>query len=106
MSQCEVEARVVQVKAQGIFPSHTAPDRIGGLPLGEPFDILHHHDQRQAPGGHFHGAPLGGREIGKALILIERAELRAQVRIEVAFGKGRPHCSRGRIGKRWEGFGA
>jgi hypothetical protein len=96
----------VPVKAQGILPIHTAPDRIGCLPIGEPFDILHHHDQRQAPGGDFHGAPFGGIKIGQELILIERAELRAQVHREIAFGKGRPYCSRSRVGNRWEGFGA
>jgi hypothetical protein len=69
-------------------------------------DILHHHDQRQAPGGHFHGTALGGIEIGKELILIKCAELRAQVHIEGAFGKGSPHCSSGRIGNRWERFRA
>jgi hypothetical protein len=44
MQQREVEARVMQVKTQGIFPIHTATDRLGCLPIGEPFDILHHHD--------------------------------------------------------------
>jgi hypothetical protein len=96
----------VQVKAQGIFPIHAAPDRIGRLPISEPFDILHHHDQRQAPGGYFHGRALGGIEIGKELIRIKCAELRAQVHIEVAFGKGSPHCSSSRIGNRWERFRA
>jgi len=76
VQQGEIKARVVQVEAQRIFPVHAAPDRIGGLAVREPFDILHHHDQRQAPGRHFDGAALSGIEIGKELILIERAELR------------------------------
>ena len=106
MQQGEVEAWVVQVQTQGIFPIHTAPDRIGRLPIGEPFDILHHHDQRQAPGGHFHRTPLGGIEIGKELILIERAELRAQVDVEIPFREGGAYCSRRHVGNGWKGFGA
>jgi hypothetical protein len=106
VQQGAIEAGIVPVKAQGILPIPAAPDRSGRLPISEPCDILHHHDQRQAPGGHVHGTALGGREIGQELILIKGAELRAQVPIEVAFGKGRPPCSSGRIGHRWERFRA
>jgi hypothetical protein len=49
---------------------------------------LHHDNQCQAPGRHFHRSALGGIEIGEELIVRERAELSAQVDIEVAFGKG------------------
>ena len=45
VQQGEVEARVMQVEAEGIFPIHTTPDGIGRLAVGEPFDILHHDDQ-------------------------------------------------------------
>src|SRR5437016_3863872 len=96
----------MQVKAEGIFPIHAAPDCIGRLAVGEPFDILHHHDQRQAPGSHFYWTPLGRREISKELIRVERAELGAQVHIQVPFGKGSPHGCRGRVWNGWEGFGA
>jgi hypothetical protein len=106
VQQGEVKARVVQVETEGIFPIHAAPDGIGGLAVGEPFHILHHDDERQAPGGHFYGAALRGIEIGKELIVIERAELRAEVHIEVTFGEGSPHGSRGRVGNGWEGFRA
>jgi hypothetical protein len=41
--------------------------------------ILHHHDQHQAPGGHFHGTPLRGIEIGNELIIVECAELGTQM---------------------------
>jgi hypothetical protein len=58
------------------------------------------------PGSHFHRTALRGIEVGQKLIRIERAECRAQVHIEVAFRKGSPHRSSGRIGNRWEGFGA
>ena len=96
----------MQVKAEGIFPIHTAPDRISRLAVREPFHILHDDDQRQAPGGDFHGAALRGIEIRQELIVIERAELRAQVDIEVAFGKSGPHGSRGRIWNGGKGFRA
>jgi hypothetical protein len=96
----------VQVKAQGIFPIHAAPDRIGRLTIGEPFHILHHDDQRQAPGRHLHRSALGGIEIGKELIVIERAKLSAQVDVEIPFRKSGPHCSSRGVGNGWEGFGA
>src|SRR5439155_12441419 len=72
--------------AVGICPIHTAPDRIGGLPIRQAFDILHDHHQGQAPGGDLHGAALWGVEIGKELIVIERAKLGAESDREVAFG--------------------
>jgi hypothetical protein len=48
---------------------------------------LHHHDQRQAPRGHFHGTPGGRIQIGEQLIVIEAAELGAELHIEVALGE-------------------
>jgi hypothetical protein len=45
VQQGEVEARAVQVEAEGILPIHAAADRIGRLAVGQPFDILQHHDQ-------------------------------------------------------------
>jgi hypothetical protein len=74
VQQRGVETRVMQVEAEGIFPIHTAPDRIGRLPIGEPLHILHDHDQSQTPRGHFYAAALGGIEILKELIVIERTE--------------------------------
>ena len=105
VQQREIEAGVVQVEAQGIFPIHAAAHGIGGLAVGESFNVLHDHNQRQAPGGHFHGAALRWVEISQELIGVERAELRAEVNIEIAFGKGGTHRSRCRIRNRWEGFG-
>ena len=102
----EVEAGVVQVEAQRIFPIHTAPDRIGGLPIRQAFDILHDHHQGQAPGGDLHGAALWGVEIGKELIVIERAKLGAEIDIKVAFGKGRADGRSRRVGNGGQGFGA
>src|SRR4030095_13803340 len=40
--QSEVEARVVQVEAERIFPVHAAADRIGCLAISESFEVLHH----------------------------------------------------------------
>jgi hypothetical protein len=73
------------------------------MKLTMPFHILHHNEQRQAPGDDFHGAALAGIEIRKELIVIERAEPHAHVDIEVAFGKGGSHGSRGRVWNGWEG---
>ena len=106
VQQGEVEARVMQVKAEGLLPIHAAPDRIGRLAVGEPFHILHHDDQGQAPGGHFHRTALGGIEIGKELIRIERAKLGPQVDVEIAFREGGAYCSRGHVWNGGEGFGA
>jgi hypothetical protein len=46
VQQGEVEAWVGQFETQGILPIHTAANRIGGLAVGEPLDVLHHHHQR------------------------------------------------------------
>jgi len=102
----EVEAGVVQVQAQRLLPIHTAPDHIGGLPIREACDIVHDHHQGQAPGGDLHGAALWGVEIGKELIVIERAKLGAEIDREVAFGKGRSDGRSRRGGNGGQGFGA
>jgi len=65
MYRVKSNPRVVQIEAQGIFLIHTTPDSIGGLTIGEPFDILHYHDQRQVPGGYCHRTPLGWIEMAK-----------------------------------------
>jgi hypothetical protein len=46
VQQREVKARVRQGKAEGLVPVHAAADGIGGLAIGEPFDVWHHHHQR------------------------------------------------------------
>jgi hypothetical protein len=89
VQQSAVKARVVPIETAGIFPLHAPPDGISRLAIRAPFHILHHDDQGQAPGGHFHRAAFGGREIGKELIVIKRAALGTQVDIEIPFGKGR-----------------
>jgi hypothetical protein len=94
----------MQVEAEGIFPIHAAAHGIHRLAVGEPFDILHHHDQRQAPGRHFHRTPLGRIEIGKEWICVERAKLCPQIHIEIAFGEGGPHRSRRHVWNRGEGL--
>jgi hypothetical protein len=45
VQQHEVEAWVGSLKAEGILPIHAAADGIGRLAVGQPFDILNHHDQ-------------------------------------------------------------
>src|SRR5919109_5215810 len=77
-------------------------DGIGGLAIGEPFDILHDHDERQAPGRHVNGTAVISVQIGKELIIIERAEFRAEVDIEIPFGKGGPHSRRRGFWNGWE----
>jgi hypothetical protein len=94
VQQREVEARVVQVKAEGVFPVHTAADRIGCLAISESFDVSHHQRERQAPGRDFHRTPGGRIQIRKELIVIEGAVLGAQRNLEVPFGERRLHGGR------------
>src|SRR5262245_65309331 len=106
VQQSEVEAGIAEVETQSILPIHTAAHGISCLAIGEPFDVLHHHHQRYTPGGDVHGPALRGREIRKELIVIERAELGAQVDIQVAFGKGGLHGSCRRVWNGWKKFRA
>jgi hypothetical protein len=75
VQQREVNPRVMHIEAEGIFPIHAAPDRLGRLAVRAPFHIRHHDDQGQAPGGHVHWTALGGIESSKELIRRERAKL-------------------------------
>jgi hypothetical protein len=100
VQQGEVKAGVGQLKAEGILPIHTAADRIRRLAIGEPFDVLHHHDQRQAPGRDFHGMPGGRIQIGEELIVVERAELGPEFHIEVAFRERGLYGGHRRLGNR------
>src|SRR5215216_124620 len=75
---------------------------IGGLTIHETFDILHHRHQGQAPRCDFNGTPATAREIGKEGIVIERAKLRPQVHIEIAFGESGFHHGYRGLGNRWE----
>jgi hypothetical protein len=97
-----MEARIRQLEAQCIFPIHAPPHRIGGLAIRQPFDILHHRHQGQAPRRDFHGTPATAVEIGKEVIVIERAELGTQVHIEIAFGKGSLDNGCRRLRHRWQ----
>jgi hypothetical protein len=45
VQQGEVEARVVQVEAERIFPIYAAVDGVSRLAVGEAFDVLHAQDQ-------------------------------------------------------------
>ena len=45
-------------------------------------------------------------QIGKQLIGIQRPELRAQVYIQIPFGKGGPHGGSGDVGNGGQGFRA
>jgi len=97
MQQREVEPWIRQVEAERIFPVHAAADGIGGLAIGEPFNVLHHHHKGQAPRGDFHGTPGGRIQIGKELIVIEGAELGAQSHVGVPFGECSLHRGHGRL---------
>jgi hypothetical protein len=90
----------MQVVAERILPIHTAADRIRRLAIGEPLDVLHHHDQRQAPRGHFHGTPRGRIQIGEQLIVIEAAKLGAELHIKVALGEGGVYSGHRRLWNR------
>ena len=90
-------ARGVEVEAERLFPSHTAPDRSGGLAVGEPCDVLHDADEGQAPGGPCHRAPLRRIESGDELIVIQRAERRMQGHREMACGNCSAYCGYSRF---------
>jgi hypothetical protein len=101
VQQGEVEAWIGQFETQGVLPIHTAADGIGGLAVGEPLDVWHHHHENQAPRRHLHRAPGGRIQVGEELIILERAELGTQRHREVAFGEGSLYGSHRGLGDRW-----
>jgi hypothetical protein len=96
-----VEPWVGPVETQGLWPIQAAADGSGGLAGGEPGEVRHHQDERQAPGGPLHRAPLGCIAISQARIIVERATLGTPVDGEVALGKGRTHRGRRDLWDRW-----
>ena len=88
IEQREVEPWIHQVEAERTFPVQAAADGSGGLAIGEPFNVWHHHHEGQATErGDFHGTPGGRIQIGKEFIVIEGAELGTQGDVEVTFGE-------------------
>ena len=97
VQQGEVEPRVAQVEAERIFPIHAAADSISCLAIAEPFDVLHHQDQRPSAGG-----PLP-RDSPRVDTDRQRAdhhrasELCTELHVEVSLGKGGVHRGRRRV---------
>ena len=106
VQQGEVKSRVGHLETERILPIYVAADRIRRLAIGVPSDILHHHDQRQAPGRDFHGTPRGRLQLNKELIAIEGAAPGAQRNVEVPFGERSLYGGHRRLGNRWQGLWA
>jgi hypothetical protein len=84
------------------LPIDATTHRISGLAIREAFDLLQHHDQRQAPGCDLDRMPSVGIEIGTEVLRLERAKLGPQVDIQIAFGKCRLDNSGCGLGNRGE----
>jgi len=69
-----VEARIGQLERQTVLPVDTGADSIGGLPVGEAFDVLHHRHKREAP-RRLHRATTHREERRKLLVGEQRADL-------------------------------
>ena len=70
----EMEARIGQFEAKGVFPIQVPAHRIRSLPVGEARNELKHANQGEPPGGQC-GWTEGREQIGKQRIVIESAEM-------------------------------
>ena len=74
---------------------------ICSLTVGEPFAILHDGGQGQAPGSDLNRMAPVGIEIGKKVRIIDGAELRVQVDVEIPLGKSGLDGGRRGLRNRW-----
>ena len=97
-----VEPWVGPRKAEGLRPRQAAADGIRRLAVGEPVEIRHDHDERQAPGRDLHGTAVISVHSGPERLLITRAACRAELAREMPCGKGGPHSRRRGLWHGWE----
>ena len=91
----KVEARIVKLKPQQIFPIDAGAHGFGGLAVREVLAELEEGDERQEPGRKRRLA-AGREERGKILVAAEGAQLVPQCQVGRAFGKGCA-CNLGRL---------
>jgi hypothetical protein len=63
-----VEGLVPDTQAAGDFPGDVGLELAAGLPVGQPFQSLQHHDRGDHVGRHRGPAPIGGEQIGEHVI--------------------------------------
>src|SRR5207302_6228613 len=77
----------ISLRIPWVFPIRVSSYRLCRLPIRQPFQKLHHTDQCQPPGS-LGGLTTLGKEVGKLLILIDRAERITQLQVDIASGIG------------------
>ena len=81
-----IKTGIGQFQAQGVFPVDAAPDRVGGLAIGEALDVLEHGSQGE-PGGGGSRLSAGGEELGELVVTVERSEFIGDAEAEGSLGE-------------------
>ncbi len=97
-----VEARIAELKAEGILPIQPAAHRIRRLPIRQPLHELQHRDHGQAP-RRLSRLSSSREEVGEVLVMVERAQRVAQLHNERAVGEAGAHDVGSLLGHRRDG---
>ena len=95
-----IEAGIGQIERQEVLPIDPATDRLGRLPVAQPFAELHQRDQRQPP-RRVGRLAESGVEVGEISIAEDRAEPVAQEQVRGAPRERGPGYLLGLFGNRW-----
>ena len=81
-----IEARIGQLRGEGVLPVDAAPHGRGRLLIREALGVLQHHDERHTP-GRFHRLVTHGERGGKLRVQAEDAQFIAHTHVRIAFRK-------------------
>ena len=91
-----VEAGVGQLQAHQVFPVDPGTDRIGSLPVGQPFHELQQRCECEAD-RHLGGLFPGRKQGGEVAILDHHMQVVIETHHRIAVGKDRPRHQRGLV---------
>jgi hypothetical protein len=94
-----VEAGIGQFQTEGVLPVDAITDGVGGLAVGEAFNVLEDRSHGEPSGG-ADGLSAGGEQRGELVVAVERSEFLGDAEAERAFGEGSTGDALGQFGDR------
>jgi hypothetical protein len=93
----EIEAGIIELESEGVFPVDAAADGVGGLAIGEVLGELQDRDPGELPGWQ-RGLATPGVEVGEVSVAEDGPEPVAESEVGVALGEGGAGDAGGQLG--------